>query len=109
VTQTVSICSFCSVDDDRAHLGLLSVPTRRSSDLPEPKPAPFHPDACSPDKLPAWIRPKIACNWIKNSEIGKCYGDESSFCSRIRSEEHTSELQSRSELVCRLLLESTKT
>src|SRR5206468_12928781 len=29
--------------------------------------------------------------------------------SEIRSEEHTSELQSRSELVCRLLLEKTKT
>src|SRR2546428_4200961 len=28
---------------------------------------------------------------------------------RIRSEEHTSELQSRSDLVCRLLLEKTKT
>src|SRR2546421_11252660 len=29
-------------------------------------------------------------------------------CSRARSEEHTSELQSRSDLVCRLLLEKKK-
>src|SRR3712207_6897080 len=30
------------------------------------------------------------------------------FCSRMRSEEHTSELQSRQYLVCRLLLEKKK-
>src|SRR2546430_9039751 len=30
-------------------------------------------------------------------------------CERIRSEEHTSELQSQSNLVCRLLLEKKKT
>src|SRR5437588_4868157 len=30
---------------------------------------------------------------------------ESAHCERIRSEEHTSELQSHSDLVCRLLLE----
>src|SRR2546428_9210160 len=30
-------------------------------------------------------------------------------CGRLRSEEHTSELQSRSDLVCRLLLEKKKT
>src|SRR2546429_5167546 len=32
-----------------------------------------------------------------------------SFCERRRSEEHTSELQSRLHLVCRLLLEKKKT
>src|SRR2546430_8603415 len=32
-----------------------------------------------------------------------------STCSRFRSEEHTSELQSQSNLVCRLLLEKKKT
>src|SRR2546430_9143539 len=30
------------------------------------------------------------------------------FCSQLRSEEHTSELQSQSNLVCRLLLEKNK-
>src|SRR2546421_6078878 len=33
---------------------------------------------------------------------GRCHGDN------VRSEEHTSELQSRSDLVCRLLLEKKK-
>src|SRR2546422_4312332 len=33
---------------------------------------------------------------------------QSCFCSRVRSEEHTSELQSRLHLVCRLLLEKKK-
>src|SRR2546427_5014293 len=36
------------------------------------------------------------CNWLKSSP-------------KIRSEEHTSELQSQSNLVCRLLLEKKKT
>src|SRR5690349_22557587 len=35
-------------------------------------------------------------------------GDELRLRSRIRSEEHTSELQSRRDLVCRLLLEKKK-
>src|SRR3989442_11088356 len=40
-----------------------------------------------------------------------CHGDESSVdtsCPTSRSEEHTSELQSRPHLVCRLLLEKKK-
>src|SRR2546421_8694139 len=39
---------------------------------------------------------------------GEVGGDVSSFASEGRSEEHTSELQSRSDLVCRLLLEKKK-
>src|SRR2546428_9090273 len=35
--------------------------------------------------------------------------EANSFVDEIRSEEHTSELQSRSDLVCRLLLEKKKT
>src|SRR5690606_40159276 len=34
--------------------------------------------------------------------------NKNSFCFHIRSEEHTSELQSRENLVCRLLLEKKK-
>src|SRR2546421_2574539 len=41
--------------------------------------------------------PSSACDW------------SSDVCSSDRSEEHTSELQSRSDLVCRLLLEKKKT
>src|SRR3712207_8808127 len=36
------------------------------------------------------------------------YGAMGPLCGRIRSEEHTSELQSRQYLVCRLLLEKKK-
>src|SRR2546430_6077187 len=36
-------------------------------------------------------------------------GGGGGLCSRLRSEEHTSELQSQSNLVCRLLLEKKKT
>src|SRR2546421_11058977 len=41
-----------------------------------------------------------------NPKIVKIVGEVSE--ARIRSEEHTSELQSRSDLVCRLLLEKKK-
>src|SRR5436305_7819903 len=59
-------------------------PTRRSSDL----------------EGRAWSRP-IAYRWLR-------YEDPLSV-GRLRSEEHTSELQSRPHLVCRLLLEKKKT
>src|SRR3712207_7447923 len=36
------------------------------------------------------------------------FSDDVSFCRHLRSEEHTSELQSRQYLVCRLLLEKKK-
>src|SRR3712207_7432923 len=38
-------------------------------------------------------------------ELGECDGDAEHDDHRVRSEEHTSELQSRQYLVCRLLLE----
>src|SRR5260221_7564546 len=38
-------------------------------------------------------------------DLGEVVGSE---CSHVRSEEHTSELQSHSDLVCRLLLEKKK-
>src|SRR5258707_2456467 len=53
-------------------------------------------DVCSSD-LPRWTW--SACRTRRNSGNG----------SRQRSEEHTSELQSRQYLVCRLLLEKKKT
>src|SRR2546430_14967369 len=37
-----------------------------------------------------------------------CYGSSSEIADKSRSEEHTSELQSQSNLVCRLLLEKKK-
>src|SRR3712207_8148927 len=74
-------------------------PTRRSSDL----------DAYLRDTLPegknlpvAWLRQQIAPLSILHEAFGTIGLD------RERSEEHTSELQSRQYLVCRLLLEKKK-
>src|SRR2546421_881037 len=38
----------------------------------------------------------------------RCWADRTRAAMHVRSEEHTSELQSRSDLVCRLLLEKKK-
>src|SRR5438034_5938075 len=66
-------------------------PTRRSSDLSNP--------------FPSFITPNSPTNW-------NAFGIVSVFASErpngSRSEEHTSELQSHSDLVCRLLLEKKK-
>src|SRR5260221_5817568 len=51
------------------------------------------------DALP--ILPPISCWMLRHSS-------NSRVCSTKRSEEHTSELQSHSDLVCRLLLEKKK-
>src|SRR5699024_12601304 len=55
---------------------------------------------------PAFVRP--TCMDVH----GRCvsaHGDERQSSGKQRSEEHTSELQSRFDLVCRLLLEKKKT
>src|SRR5260221_7233064 len=68
------------------------------------------------DALPIWLR--ILCAVLPRSNRKGC-GNESMDhqvgddrrdvgCRRLRSEEHTSELQSHSDLVCRLLLEKKK-
>src|SRR5690606_31241250 len=46
--------------------------------------------------------------WRKAPVGGKRHGEELCCCRAQRSEEHTSELQSRENLVCRLLLEKKK-
>src|SRR5260221_10140600 len=43
---------------------------------------------------------------VQDRSLSSCYGDVGSL--GYRSEEHTSELQSHSDLVCRLLLEKKK-
>src|SRR2546427_8466289 len=67
--------SFFFFFNDTATTEIYTFPTRRSSDL----------DQCAP---------ALACGFSR----GRCAGS-------TRSEEHTSELQSQSNLVCRLLLE----
>src|SRR5690625_6449780 len=68
------------------HRDLHSFPTRRSSDLRTPAPS------CGSLTWPPDAPPTVTA----------------SSCRPMRSEEHTSELQSRGHLVCRLLLEKKK-
>src|SRR2546422_4142126 len=58
----------------------------------------------APNREPQWPAPKVSdfAYMLKNSSVTIRSAD------RIRSEEHTSELQSRLHLVCRLLLEKKK-
>src|SRR5437870_12815668 len=78
----------CSAD----HRDLHSFPTRRSSDLVEPK--------------------RAASALDRQNFTRRVDASVSNHARRVkfwRSEEHTSELQSRGHLVCRLLLEKKKT
>src|SRR5207249_12137278 len=98
-----SHCSFCSsllffFSASRPHRHLHSFPTRRSSDL-------------------TWL---FGTTVFNRNSLKKPIGLPSAYfvtrtgmmsCQRsdaVRSEEHTSELQSRFDLVCRLLLEKKK-
>src|SRR5215208_3256138 len=54
------------------------------------------------DALPIWLPPSL-------SEVSWPRWGEAANAAAPRSEEHTSELQSRGHLVCRLLLEKKKT
>src|SRR5438874_9359031 len=80
---------FYCYDDLRL---LHSFPTRRSSDLFESRPLRIS-HITGPYLLAGW-----STDWGERLPVG---GKE-------RSEEHTSELQSRRDLVCRLLLEKKK-
>src|SRR5437868_10221708 len=85
----LTVCSFYSC---RAHRALHSFPTRRSSDLLKSR---------FPEKPEAWRRLDVAI-------IQHVIVEEVCQLRQTRSEEHTSELQSRFDLVCRLLLEKKK-
>src|SRR5439155_26482087 len=99
----------------RSHRLLLSFPTRRSSDLPFRDMLCAHCGICGNLELQ-----RIAAEHVPGqaSVIGRLLGLPAFRCvpcrnkffsvrplRRERSEEHTSELQSRGHLVCRLLLE----
>src|SRR5690606_39761695 len=89
----------CSRDPPDLH----SFPTRRSSDL----------DLSLLDWMTQWRQPKDDEQWVRGV-LGQLLfsGDDIKKSVRKisggRSEEHTSELQSRENLVCRLLLEKKK-
>src|SRR5688500_20367217 len=88
----------------RSHPFLHSFPTRRSSDLASSQKAicagvmPFAPKT-------ARHVSRIGDSTPDSASVGTC---ESAPGRRFRSEEHTSELQSPCNLVCRLLLEKKK-
>src|SRR3712207_8495364 len=84
-------------------------PTRRSSDLPRSSSrssSEWRPDGRSRTvggtRHSAPQVPSSVCclSPVRTHPLWACCG-----CRRVRSEEHTSELQSRQYLVCRLLLE----
>src|SRR5436190_23864734 len=82
----------------RPHRALHSFPTRRSSDLSaclltRPDPG----TTIARRTFDATLRPRATVAAERRSSIRE-----------FRSEEHTSELQSHSDLVCRLLLEKKK-
>src|SRR5207249_10979217 len=85
VHPTYRTCFFFYYSGHHPHLH--SFPTRRSSDLPSSRPR-TRPEAC-------------------RSTTRRGRGSTCRSCP-TRSEEHTSELQSRFDLVCRLLLEKKK-
>src|SRR5690606_41828568 len=79
------------------HRNLHSFPTRRSSDL-------LKIDELGVSAGQAGMLPRVGANLSDNRSIQNI----SQTRSNGRSEEHTSELQSRENLVCRLLLEKKK-
>src|SRR5690606_42012929 len=89
---------------------LHSFPTRRSSDL---RPAAFCTLPSMDSRRAAITTPgakpgcSLAASFARSSAWARALGSASA-SSRARSEEHTSELQSRENLVCRLLLEKKK-
>src|SRR5206468_12908924 len=82
---------------------LHSFPTRRSSDLTATTRRSAAP-ACGRRRRPTGSAPTTS-----PATCGAASSTARGCRSRSRSEEHTSELQSRSDLVCRLLLEKKKT
>src|SRR5437762_6747053 len=85
------------------HRDLHSFPTRRSSDLIQLLVGP----ASSFERLQMNVRSSMRATSLGCERARKEFGLSFGF-SRMRSEEHTSELQSPMYLVCRLLLEKKK-
>src|SRR5690606_42133327 len=103
----ISQSSFqCTLRTRRLH----SFPTRRSSDLRGPEG--FHMLTAAMAELEnfgwCWVQEWSAGgpkSWCVDARIHERFAN---MAERVRSEEHTSELQSRENLVCRLLLEKKK-
>src|SRR5699024_11809688 len=91
-----------SYQSSRYLRALRSFPTRRSSDLSTPRVSMFMPSVTR-HTLP--VRSPLP---NRQPSIRSAPAWNSSSVAATRSEEHTSELQSRFDLVCRLLLEKKK-
>src|SRR5205807_8851443 len=98
-----------------SHRAQRSFPTRRSSDLPSLRRGAAHPGGSPPDRGrrhlsgSPWGSPRVTRGLCQAA--GEAGGDRKLLPGRaaeMRSEEHTSELQSPCNLVCRLLLEKKK-
>src|SRR5207237_8232638 len=107
---TLRVSMLCLFQCRVYHRDLPPFPTRRSSDLSCVSTRSSSPGACS-------SAPRIGMRMRLPSYAPAAHAGErvvSRNCSRIRipmrgrSEEHTSELQSHLNLVCRLLLENKK-
>src|SRR5690606_39482121 len=103
-------CCLCFIDSFPVHRELRSSPTRRSSDLPVGRDSvrcrgPTAPTRASCVPWRRWRGRRNASVRPTSTSVAR-----SSSPNPIprRSEEHTSELQSRENLVCRLLLEKKK-
>src|SRR5690606_41559793 len=100
------VSSFC----DRAadHRALHSFPTRRSSDLVGAATEKRRSHAEVVADLPAANAASLAATPDLNADTAVQLTTLTELPPPSRSEEHTSELQSRENLVCRLLLEKKK-
>src|SRR5438874_5981114 len=87
----------CFLYGSGVHRDLHSFPTRRSSDLATRRYG------------SAWTRSRTrSCGGHTSGGANGWWPSPAARVSATRSEEHTSELQSRRDLVCRLLLEKKK-
>src|SRR5207249_9128034 len=108
-TPTILISLHFSFNSSPTIRYLHSFPTRRSSDLKfvteaKAKGPPLSPiETLVINPPPRLVQSKLAKALLPTATVPK-----SKFDAEIRSEEHTSELQSRFDLVCRLLLEKKK-
>src|SRR2546421_4700443 len=85
-------------------------PTRRSSDLGQPRSFSYTAGA-TPETLTVTLARSHQVHYTATSggTITGSVPNDTFVTEATRSEEHTSELQSRSDLVCRLLLEKKNT
>src|SRR5690606_41758183 len=86
---------------------LHSFPTRRSSDLAPLGPSIWVSSRSTPEAASTRRWRRSWRSFLKRCS-GSADGRPTSHYRDVRSEEHTSELQSRENLVCRLLLEKKK-